>query len=128
MLGVQSAPATNGALPVVRQLRERAEPRANVGAALGVVRVRREESGRPSFCAKLVGVMQSFDGVGQRLVRPSADLIARGERHVDIERGVFDALGRRGCAELLESLCELDSLEGSRRGIRPEQDVDDERR
>ena len=115
VLGVQPSPATNGALPVVRQLGERAESRANVGAALGVVRVRREQPGRPSFGAKLVGVVQAPDGVGQRLVRPAADLVARGERHIDIERGVFDALRRRRRAELLKALCELDALEGSRR-------------
>jgi len=107
MLRVQAAPAPDDSMPVVRHFAQRVQTRANVGAPFRIVRVRAEKARRPVASSFDVRVMESPDGLGQWMVRRSADFVAREQRHVAIQRGVFHALCRGRSAQLLESCDEL---------------------
>ena len=84
------------------------------------------ERERPALARRSIRAMETLDGVVERMVGPAADLVARRQRHVDVERRVFDALRRRRSAQLLEALHEGEAPRDRDPLSRAEQDVGDE--
>ena len=103
---VEPAPSRDAALPLRRAFAQDVEPGAQIGAALGVVRVRAGERRGPRAGAIGVRAMETAKGVVERAIGSAADLVARRQRDVDIERSVLDAFGGGGSARLLQPLHE----------------------
>ena len=103
---IQPPPTGDGAAPLRRAFAERVETRADVGAALRVMSVRADKGRRPRAGALGVRAVQTAHRVVERPFGRAADLVPRHQGHVDVERRVLHALGRRRTACLLQALDE----------------------
>ena len=83
-------------------MRQRADPRAAVLAALGVVRGRGDHAARPVPRLRDRPVVQAIRTVPEGL-RRSADLVKRDQPGVAVEERVLQSLGHDRSAELLET-------------------------
>ena len=98
--GVQPGPHVRGEL--VGHPRQRADPRAHVAGALGVVRLGDEQVAREALGALAVGGVEVVDA-RREAARVAADVVERQQPRVAVERGVLDALGHHRRRRLLEA-------------------------
>src|SRR6266516_2954127 len=103
---VEDAPAADALAPLVGELGENADPRADVAAALRVVRLRREQVHREALGALEVRPVELLDGKRES-ARIAADLVQRSESEVAVEVRVLDALGHHRAGRLLPARDEL---------------------
>ena len=126
---VQPLPVPEHALPFARDLGEHVQPRADVLAALGVVRRGRRQAVRPVRQAAGVPGVEAR-GSTPTPVGPPAHLVQRRERVVAVEDRVLEALGHHGPGQLLQAQHELAALGalgvGQALGIAQQQQVGDE--
>ncbi len=98
----QLAPRAHGRDPLVRQLGQRAEPRADVARPLRVVRLAAEQVAREALRALGVAGVERLDG-DPEAARVAADVVEREQPQVAVEGGVLDALGHDRRRRLLEA-------------------------
>ena len=100
---VRALPRRELLRPLVRDLREDVEPRANIRAPLRVVRARGEHRAGPASAPLDIRVVERADCAPKLGGGVRADLVEREERRISIERGVLDPLCRRRPAHLLKA-------------------------
>ena len=99
---VQTRPAIHGLAPQVRDFRKHVDPRADVFAALGVVRGGADQRPRPGGLPCEIVAMELLDR-GGAASGIAAHLVQRRQGEVAVEGRVLDPLGHHGAGDLLEA-------------------------
>src|SRR3954447_15323801 len=102
----QLDPATHARLPRLRHPGQRADARAHVAGALGVVGLRHEQVAREALRALAAARVELLDGDAEA-AGIAAHVVEREQARVTVEGRVLDALGHHGRGRLLKARDEL---------------------
>ena len=102
----QREPGPHVRLPRLGHAGQRADARAHVARALGVVGLRHQQVAREALGALAVARVEGLDGDAEA-ARVAADVVEREQAPVAVEGGVLDALGHHRRRRLLEARDEL---------------------